>query len=278
MGSVSQRNRPPFPNPPLALTVLEIRYPELAESISPRAQQQLRDALHDRLPLIETITEDQVEVALGRHMPASLQRRAFPRFFTRDRTTALVAKNEALVLETTAYAGWENFRLAIQDILEAFQDVSQPDGVLRLGLRYIDEIRVPGIESAPGDWCGYIDDHLLAAASREFIPPSLKPALWQGLVRYRTEEDSTLVVRYGPQQGYAVDPSGATRRHNPPAPGLFFLLDSDSFWQPDEVPEFRADTLLERCDRLHAPIREFFEIAVTDKLIEEVFDAKERPQ
>ena len=100
-----QAKRPPFPNPPLALTVLEIRYPELAEGIGRRAQQHMREALRERLPLVENITEEQVEVAIGAPMPASLQRRTFPRFVTRDRTTALVVKEGALVLETTTYKG-----------------------------------------------------------------------------------------------------------------------------------------------------------------------------
>lgn len=269
-----QNKRPPFLNPPLALTVLEIRYPELPEGIGRRAQQQMRETLSARLPLVENITEEQVQLAIGAPMPASVQRRSFPRFVTRDRTTALVVKEGALVLETTTYEGWEeSFRPAIRDVVEALQSVSRPDGVLRLGLRYIDEIRVPGIDDVPGDWRGYIDDHLLAAASGEFIPASLQPAVWQGTVQYNTTTDSTLTVRYGPQQGHAVNPKGATRRKNPPAPGLFFLLDSDSFWQADdEVPEFDVEMIMERCDLLHAPTREFFQIAVTDKLREEVFD------
>ncbi len=269
-----RHQRPPFPNPPLALTVLEIRYPEMSEGIGRRAQQHMRDALQTWLPLIENITEDQVELAIGAPMPASVQRRTFPRFVTRDRTTALVVKEGALVLETTTYEGWEeNFRPMIAEVVRALEEVSPPDGVLRIGLRYIDEIRVPGIAEVPGDWRGYIDAHLLAAANPDFIPASLQPAVWQGLVQYKTTSDSTLTVRYGPQNGHAVNPKGATRRKNPPDAGPFFLLDSDSFWQAeDEVPEFGADSIMERCDKLHGPTREFFRIAVTDKLRNEVFE------
>lgn len=268
---------PPFPNPPLALTVLEIRYPELSEGIGKGAQQHMREALRSRLPLIENITEDQLQLAIGAPMPASVQRRSFPRFVTRDRTTALVVKEGALVLETTTYEGWEeDFLPTIQDVVDALHTVGQPDGILRIGLRYIDEIRVREIIEPPGNWSGYIDEHLLAAASEDFIPPSLQPDLWQGVVTYRTATDSTLTVRYGPRVGHAVNPKGATRRRNPPEPGLFFLLDSDSFWQAeDEVPEFDTKTILDRCGLLHAPARDFFKIAVTDKLRNEVFMSKE---
>lgn len=162
----------------------------------------------------------------------------------------------------------------IMEVVRALGEVSRPDGVLRIGLRYIDEIRVPEIDDVPGDWRGYIDDHLLAAANPDFIPPSLQPAVWQGLVQYKTTNDSTLTVRYGPQSGHAINPKGATRRKNPPTAGPFFLLDSDSFWQAeDEVPEFEADSIMERCDMLHGPTREFFQIAVSDRLRNEVFEA-----
>ena len=265
-----------FRNPPLALTVLEIRYPELSNGIGRRAQHQMREAIRGRLPLVENITEEQLQVTIGASTPAVVQRRTFPRFVTRDRTTALLVKEGALVLETTMYMGWEDgFRPLVREVVNALEAVSRPDGVLRIGLRYIDEIRVPGIDELPGDWSGYIDDHLLAPASRDFIPQSLQPAVWQGLVQYGTASDSTLTVRYGPQQGHAVDPKGATRRKNPPNPSPFFLLDSDSFWQADdEIPEFDTELVMQRCDGLHAPTREFFRIAVTDKLRDEVFEGE----
>ena len=265
---------PPFPNPPLVLTVLEIRYPEIAGGLGDRERAGLKSALNEYLPLMESHIEEQFAVAVGASAPASVQRRIYTRFGTRDRTTALLVKQDALVLETTAYAGWEeHFRPLVGEVVGALERVSRPDGVLRVGLRYIDEIRVPGIKLAPGDWRGYIDKHLLAGAAPEFIPEHMRPSVWQGVAQYQTTAGSTLAVRYGPQEGYAVDPQSPTRRKNPPSSGLFFLLDSDSYWLGDEeVPEFTADWILERCNLLHAPAREFFDIAVTNRLCDEVFN------
>ena len=114
--------------------------------------------------------------------------------------------------------------------------ISQPNGVLRIGLRYIDEIRVPGIDSAPGDWRGYIDEHLLAATDPAFIPASLRPSEWLGLVQYQTAPDSMLTLRYGPQSGYAVDSEGPTRRRDPHPRGR------SSCWTPT-----RTGTTRPRC-------------------------------
>jgi uncharacterized protein (TIGR04255 family) len=188
----------------------------------------------------------------------------------------MVIKEQALVVETTAYGGWqESFRPLLADVVEAFSQISAPDGVLRVGLRYIDEVRVPEIDAVPGDWRGYIDEHLLAPADPDFIPSILRPTVWQGLVKYRTSDASTLTVRYGPQLGHAVDPRGATRRKNAPPAGPFFLLDSDSAWEAaDDVPEFERNKIIDICDDLHEPTKAFFHIAVTDKLREEVFGGR----
>lgn len=267
----------PFANPPLALTVLEIRYSDLADGVVGAAIPGMKSTVHDRLPLTENLTEDTVELSIGASAPATVQRRTFPRFSSRDLATVLLVKENALILQTTGYGGWEvSFRPLAEAALAALDRAGPPDGVHRIGLRYINEIRVPEIDSAPGDWRRYIHESLLSAADPKLIPTSLQPTVWQGLVQYRTADDSTLMVRYGPQEGYAVDPQGPARRKNPPAPGAFFLLDSDSFWYAeDEVPEFDTEWMLDLCDRLHAPIREFFGLATTEKLRKEVFDRQE---
>ena len=265
---------PPFRNPPLALAVLEIRYPELAGGFGEEMLHSMRQAVSDRLPVCEPQFEEQIEVRPGTPVPLEVNRRRVLRFSARNRTTALLVKQDALIVETTAYAGWkESFRPLAAMAVEALREAEQPDGVQRVGLRYIDEIRVPSASGGLGEWNGYIDGHLLAAVDPEFIPEGMKATQWQGIIRYRTGPSSSLMVRYGPQHGHAVDPDGPTRRRNPPRPGPFFLLDSDSSWNDeDEVPEFDADSIMYRCDQLHAPVSAFFKAAVTDKLRDEIFN------
>ena len=267
---------PPFRNPPLALTVLEIRYPELAGGFEEEMLHIVRHAVRDRLPLLEPQIEEHFEMALGASKPISVQRRTHLRLSSRDRTTALVLKQDALVVETTAYAGWsQSFRPLVEKAIRALKDANPPDGVRRIGLRYIDEIRVPRVGSESSDWKGYINDHLLAAANPAIIPSGMQAQQWQGIVQYRTSPSSALTVRYGPQHGHAVDPEGPTRRRNPPPSGHFFLLDSDSYWSDEEeVPEYDPEWIMEQCDQLHAPASEFFAMAVTDRLRDEVFNAE----
>ena len=118
-------------------------------------------------------------------MPISVQRRTILRFRSRDRTTALIVKQDALAVETTEYAGWsQSFRPLVEQATRALRDANPPDGARRINLRYIDEILVPGIGEESGDWKGYINDHLLAAANPELIPSSMQAQQWQGIVQY----------------------------------------------------------------------------------------------
>ena len=79
-----------------------------------------------------------------------------------------------------------------------------------------------------------------------------------------------MALRYGPNEGYAVEPGGELKRPTP-VPGPFFLLDIDSFWMPGEGDsEFDVDGLMAISDDLHTPVRELFENLITEELREEV--------
>src|SRR5207248_11166895 len=84
-----------------------------------------------------------------------------PKYMSRDRTTAVTFRSEAIVVETTKYYGYERLRRVIALVLRARHDLEPIDGVERVGLRYVNEIRVPEVGSQPGAWEPWIDDSLL---------------------------------------------------------------------------------------------------------------------
>jgi uncharacterized protein (TIGR04255 family) len=262
-----------FPNAPLALVAFEVRYLERAALVARPALERLKAALAEHLPLRDDLRQQKVTLSTGAADAPAVEVTVVPRFTTRDRTTACQVSSTSLIIETTAYAGFDPFLSLISAALEAVAEVERPDGVTRVGLRYIDEIRVPGIAAPPGDWRGYIDEHLLAPVADEFVKAAqLVPRTWQGVVQYGTGPDRAVVLRYGPAEGYAVPPGGPTRRRDAPPPGLYFLLDSDSFWQPsDEIPEFDPERLAATTRELHTPVKALFDTVVTDRLVDEVF-------
>jgi uncharacterized protein (TIGR04255 family) len=266
-------SREVFPNAPLVLVAFEIRYPPTERLGQPASLERLKELVEERLPLRGDLYMQEMVIHAHPQGPPAWSVQTVPRFTTRDRTTALQVGIGSLIVETTIYDGFDGYRDLIELGARSVSDVARPDGVARIGLRYIDEIRVPGMEAAPGDWSGYIADNLLAPVEPKFVEGAdLTLRTWQGAVQYGTGRDRSLVLRYGPAEGYAVPEDGKIRRREAPPPGLFFLLDFDSYWEPtDEVPAFAPELILKAADELHRPARALFDAVVTERLRDDVF-------
>lgn len=192
------------------------------------------------------------------------------RWTSRNRRTALTIRPDSLVIETTDYGSYDRVRELFDIALRARLAVAVPVGVERIGLRYIDEIRVPAENGgrAPA-WEQWVDPSLLGPA-HVGGDLGLVPAVSEGLFVFSSDSDRALVLRYGAQSDYAVQSTPGLRRPLPP-PAPLFKLDIDSFWQTgDEVPEFDVDLILEQADALHEPVRGVFESLITGRLREEV--------
>ena len=57
---------------------------------------------------------------------------------------ASLGESQLTVHMLTPYAGWEHFRPMIIDAFDAYRGVAEPEGVTRIGLRYINRIVIPG--------------------------------------------------------------------------------------------------------------------------------------
>ncbi len=261
-------DREVYPNAPVVLVACEVKFPTTAP-MSPSQQRRLKDGFSKSFPLVKPVTRQTVTVTNGGSPEISEE--TVPRYTTRDRTSAVTVGAESMVVETTKYGRYEDFREAMEFALAALAEVNRPDGFERVGLRYIDEIRTPDVDSQALSWAAWIDASAIGPAglSTAFGFPVRD---WQGLVRFDPAEDRIVVLRYGPREGYAVDPRGSLRRAGAiPEPGSYFLLDIDSFWESSgDIPEFETSKLIALLDLLHAPVRSIFESLITERLREEV--------
>jgi uncharacterized protein (TIGR04255 family) len=264
-----------YANAPLALVAVEIRFPE-ASSERPlpiTLQRSFRDLLGEGW-VIESHKVQQLDVAFGPGAPGSqtVRETVVPRFTVRDRTLSVAITDASLTIETTKYRHYLDFRAVLARVFDAAAELLQPDGVSRVGMRYIDEIRAPGIDvNRPSAWREWLDPSLLPPKLDAMVSEEYEPAAWDGVVRYGTGTNRSLVLRYGARQGYGVEPRGVLNRPSAPSPGPLFVLDFDSFWEPSDIPEFDPAVLIETCDALRAPVRTLFDLAVTDKLRRDVF-------
>jgi uncharacterized protein (TIGR04255 family) len=275
-------DREVYPNAPLVLVAAEVRHPPATDPLTRAQLTALKRALSAHLPLSRPAVRTNVTAVAGAQ--TQVTHSTAPRFTSRDRTTSVTYLPEAIVVETTNYKQFERLLELITLTVDARLDAGPLDGLERVGLRYIDEIRVPELTDESSAWAQWVHASLLGPTSVS-TKLGLQAAHWQGLTVFTGDQGAvdgtlampgagdgdTLVLRYGPGDGYALDPGGELKRRSVPPPGPFFLLDIDSFWTPaGEVPPADRDEILAHSTRLHAPVRTLFESLITGRLRKEV--------
>lgn len=250
-----------LPNAPLALVAAEVRFPSVAEqSLGLVIQRQIRDALGSDW-VIHNDTAQTFEAGVGAEGPqASLRSETIRRITSRQRTKIVTIQEGNFTIEVVDYVHFGHFRDLLERVSAAVEGLLMPDGILRVGLRYIDEVTVP--ETSP-DWARWLNPALMAPS----LPCGMRAGIWSGAVQYQVAEGQLLVLRYGPSPGPVVSPAGPLRRSRVPE-GPIFMLDFDSSWQPTDIPKFKAAEIAVVADRLHVPLRGLFHSLIQPRLLE----------
>lgn len=250
-----------FANAPLALVAAEVRYPTVSDRpFGMAVHRQLRDALGPEW-VIQNDTEQHFEAGVGPDGPkATVRSESVGRITSRQRTKIITVRPESFVIEVADYLMFADFRDLVARVASAVEQVLRPDGISRVGLRYIDEVSVP---EAPPQWENWLHPTLMAPN----LPAGGAVSQWTGAVQYQLNSDRLLVFRYGPVAGPVVSPTGPLRRPRVPS-GPIFMLDFDSSWQPEDIPEFRSDKIVGAIEQLREPVRGLFESVLLPAVIE----------
>jgi len=261
-----------YPNAPLRLVTAEFRFPLSPTLASGDLLSALSKVLGGVLPIIEPVPQG-LQVTFGAEpQPARMTAGGF-RLLSRDRTAAVTVGAGRLAVETTVYEHWETFRESIEAALRAIgEELQAIAGLDRVGLRYINEIRVPGASTSVERWMPYISGDLLAVAH---LAAGHEIKAIQSALHLVTGDKEELLLRCGALEGHVVDDSGPLRLPSLPEDGPFFLLDIDSFWtRLGVLEEFDAAVALAIADRIHEPVDGLFERAITERLREDVLRRK----
>lgn len=255
----------PYVNDALRYAAIEVRFAPLDDLVSPIVNE-FRDRIRGDLVVSEQ--EQQVTLNLGPAGP-STQQTLRQRFSTRDRITSAVLGRDILILETTDYPGWSEFRDRFMRLIAGLEDVRRPDGILRVGIRYIDEIRVPGLQRLR-DWSHWISESLMAPL---LLDPDNEPSGATLALQYGAAPGFVTLFRAAPfSEGQTVQAEGPLRLPYPTIESPYFLLDTDASWaDPNRIiPEFTGDLITAVLDELHAPCVRLFEASLTDRLRNDV--------
>ena len=146
--------------------------------------------------------------------------------------------------------GWQDFKSRISDALAAYWDVAKPEGICRVGIRYINKMTIP--QENPD-----IQDYLqIALPGASELPKNLTRFINQ--VEYEYQDEVRLIL----SQGYADMPEKEYKRE--------LILDLDVIWSPPEP--VLQEKALEMVDDLRGRERKAFEAIITDKT-RELFNA-----
>ncbi len=249
---------------PLELAVLQIRYdPQLRATEAPVAL-----AFHAALggpdgtfPNIDPISATSVQFSFG----ASAGATAAPivaessgvegwRFSSPDGVWTVQLTRDFATLQTTKYETWESFRPHVALLVRAIAEHIGPRIEQRLGLRYVDRLRMPGL-GRPADWHEYVVPELLGLAGHQLLGDAVVAAQQQ-LVLDLGEGG----VQAGFRHGFLRDPSAIT--------DIQYFLDFDIFRQAGRA--FDAENIAVAADRFNTYALQLFQASVTPKLLEQL--------
>jgi uncharacterized protein (TIGR04255 family) len=215
--------------------------------------------IRQRLP----ITQPQVGMQVAIAGPL-MQPQQPLRMLDRSRRKSVVIGPEAIIVEDTDYRCYGEFCDLLREVLDALA-AADIAGFTRIGLRYVNEIRTVGA-SQPSDWDGLVHPALLASAALTEENMTIKRI--GGEVEYATSLQHSVLLRYGSFEGRVVNIEGPLRtRTNDTSPA--FLIDLDSYWEDtarSALPEFSVDAVMNTTSELRAPIKQLFELAISDEL------------
>ncbi|MCY4631882.1 MAG: TIGR04255 family protein [bacterium] len=246
-----EHTREVFANAPLAFVVCEIRFPQAPRLTSEESFVSLTDAFAGTLDIPE---EERTGDGAERRF----------RFLSTDRVLSAVVARNALTVETTDYTEWPDFKAVVVSAVDIVAAAASVVGVERVGLRFVNEIRVPEPVNDVTQWARWINEPAFGSVPEV---AGYVPAIHQVATRL-TRETTHLHVQYAALVGPGVVSDGPLRRRADSGKGPFFVIDTDSYSDSpgqDMLP-FNSGALEPALDDLHRPLESLFHRAIRDEL------------
>lgn len=253
---------------PLVYVACEIRYPTAPRMNRSDTFEALTEAFATTLPVPRP---EKQALLIGPDTPMATQTNL--RFVDPTTTRSVAVSQSAMVVETTDYPGWEVFRTWITEAIDVVAQVGSIVGVTRVGLRYVNEIRVDDPIDRVEDWACWV--------SPSIIQPAVSTtggAVSEFQVLVQSQGDAagdlapTLTTRYALLHGSGVISDDPLRKVHQRGDGPFFLIDNDSHvaFDASKMLSFDSGTLMPVLTGLHDPVDGAFESAITDELRNEL--------
>lgn len=256
-------NREVFARAPLALVAAEIRFTDAARL----RQQQTRDAiaiaLEDRFPFAEPLHQTSVNLPWGGGAPA-VQEQFGVVLKNANSTESLTIMSESLTYETTAYDNFEYLLESVTGACSVLVEAKVRPALQRVGLRYIDEIRVSEDIVDVRQWKRWINERLVGQL--DVLPADFPATASQAVMTFDLGGGRGLNYRCTAlNQGTIVVPQHLRRM--PVESGPFFVLDFDGFhdFNNQDTVQLSAEVVRDALSAVHVPCGIAFQNSITDE-------------
>lgn len=248
-----------YTNAPLVYVTCEIRFPLVPRLTVEDTLSRLVEQFADLLPLPATGTVEWAD----EDTDDGDETQRFLRFSNRDRTSSVVLTRTSLSIETTSYSEWPEFRSLVMHAIDVVASDARVAGVERVGLRYIDEIRVPESITDASQWSDWVAADVLSHL--KMVPDMSPDGFTTAAVLHNGNHH--MLVRYAAMVGSGVVGDKPLRRRTQPPEGPFFVIDVDSYRDTSgsEMIDFDTEPVATVLDELHEPIGKLFQRSITDR-------------
>jgi uncharacterized protein (TIGR04255 family) len=181
------------------------------------------------------------------------------RFSSRDQQWSVVVGEAAITLETRAYNSMKDFLERFCFLLETAKEQLGVSDRLRLGLRYINEVRYPDAENLT-DWRTLFNTEFVSFDASEMLGGQVDHTLHEIQVN---RSNGVFAVRHGLLKGAVVAPLEPTVQE-PAAEGRFYLIDLDYYDLTEQ--ELNIAATIEQMQEYNDVMYRFFRWTLSQKL------------
>ncbi len=234
-----------YNNPPLLEAVCEFRFQE-SNPWNPAFAEYIHNKVKSEFPIFRPRSDIEIRVD---NQGITRQSSEPKSLFIREDERALiqVARNLLTINHLKPYPSWIRFRQMIENAYKIYLDIVQPEGLARIGLRYINRIEIPFERQDHLK----IDDYLnVFPKTPEGIPDTF--ASWGQRIEIPFTHSHGLLVL-----------QTANIRESDPQNTAIFIVDLDFVTVPET--NINLENALDWIDKAHDTIEKTFESCITEK-------------
>jgi len=253
-----------FEHPPLVLALCQVRYTSVLNVTNASFVAPFQEAIKDQYPVVAANPIHEIGVQFGNSPGEANILQGNPsiqwQFTDQDDNWKIVLTPDFFSIETRVYEHFDDFLDRLRKALNALIQHIKPVSGIRIGLRYVNEIRPSNI-----DW-----PHIIR---RELLGPVIVPELINNAIQFTAVQQ--IQLRYPNEQGININhgllPSGTIVAPRQGEEELlerpFYLLDFDAFHEfpPPKSFIMNLDVICRDVKKYHRDIGRLFKWSVTEQ-------------